>query len=76
MAFIKVVKNSKKKGVAAAYVRFGAIEDESKGLEIFMLQVNPERLDKLYSTLKGMARRRNVLVSLDGEKSEVQTPVE
>lgn len=52
MKFEKVIKQSKKG--PAAYVKFLAVEDASKGLESFMLQVKPDSLDKLHDTLEGM----------------------
>lgn len=52
MKFEKVIKDTKKGKVA--YVKFFAVEDASKGMENFMLQVKPEAVDKLHKTLEGM----------------------
>jgi len=52
MKFEKVIKDTKKG--KAAFVKFGAVEDASKGLESFMLQVKPDCVDKLHKTLEGM----------------------
>ena len=52
MTFEKVI-NSTKKG-KATFVKFLACEDPEKGLETFMIQVKPESVDKLHSTLEGM----------------------
>mmetsp|Transcript_146 Transcript_146/g.295 ORF Transcript_146/g.295 Transcript_146/m.295 type:complete len:482 (-) Transcript_146:208-1653(-) len=41
---------------AAAYVSFAAVENEEAGMERFMLQVKPEELDNLHSTLSEMAK--------------------
>ncbi|KAL7531473.1 hypothetical protein ACHAXR_004064 [Thalassiosira sp. AJA248-18] len=52
MKFEKIIKDSKKG--KAAFVKFFAVEDASKGLENFMLQVKPGDLDKLHEILEGM----------------------
>lgn len=52
MTFEKVTKSTKKG--EAAYVKFAAVEDASKGLEQCMLQVKPACLEKLHATLEGM----------------------
>ena len=49
MKFDKVIKDGKKG--KAAYVKFCAVEDASKGLESFMIQLKPESVDKLHDTL-------------------------
>mmetsp|Transcript_3553 Transcript_3553/g.7768 ORF Transcript_3553/g.7768 Transcript_3553/m.7768 type:complete len:453 (-) Transcript_3553:133-1491(-) len=54
MEFEKVIKQSKKG--PATYVKFFAIEDASKGMEVFMLQVKPDCLDKLHEKLEGMVK--------------------
>lgn len=53
MAFEKVIKDGKKG--KSTFVKFTALEDESRGLEHFMVQVKPECLDMLYETLTSMA---------------------
>ena len=52
MKFEKVLKKTKKG--EAAYVKFLAVEDASKGPENFMLQVKPEALDKFHEVLESM----------------------
>lgn len=52
MTFEKIIKNTKKG--KACFVKFVAVEDVSKGLESFMLQVKPDAVDKLHETLEGM----------------------
>mmetsp|Transcript_3057 Transcript_3057/g.6713 ORF Transcript_3057/g.6713 Transcript_3057/m.6713 type:complete len:466 (+) Transcript_3057:177-1574(+) len=52
MKFEKVVKSSKKGQVA--FIKFLAVEDASKGMEPFMLQVKPECVDKLHDSLNGI----------------------
>lgn len=49
MKFEKVVKDSKKGKVA--YIKFVAVEDVSKGMESFMLQVKPDCVDDLHKIL-------------------------
>jgi len=52
MKFDKVIKDTKKG--KCCFVKFFAVEDASKGLESFMLQVKPDCVDKLHSTLEGI----------------------
>ncbi|KAL9185245.1 hypothetical protein ACHAXT_003022 [Thalassiosira profunda] len=52
MKFEKEIKTSKKG--KAAYIKFAAVEDASKGVESFMLQVKPECVDKLHEKLELM----------------------
>ena len=52
MKFEKVLKKTKKG--EAAYVKFFAVEDASKGPENFMLQVKPDCLDTLHQVLESM----------------------
>ena len=53
MKFEKVEKNGKG-GKKVTYVRFVAVEEESKGGELFMLQVKPESLDELHNLLTSL----------------------
>ncbi|KAL3756859.1 hypothetical protein ACHAWU_005121 [Discostella pseudostelligera] len=53
MRFEKVETNGKG-GKKVTYVLFGAVEEESKGMEMFMLQVKPESLDELHTLLTSL----------------------
>jgi hypothetical protein len=53
MKFEKVETNGKG-GNKVANVRFVAVEEESKGVEWFMLQVKPESLDELHTLLTSL----------------------
>jgi hypothetical protein len=53
MKFEKVEKNGKG-GKKVTYVRFLAVEEESKGGELFMLQVKPESLDEFHYLLTSL----------------------
>lgn len=56
MKFHKVIKETEKG--KSAFVRFAAVEDVSRGMDTFMLQVKPEFMDELYGTLEVMSKSK------------------